>query len=232
MRTCIVALAALLLAGPALAGKTNKTDNWSGVYAGAHFGYGWADVSVTDTTGGVTPGPFPYSPDGGLAGATLGANLQLGNLVVGAEGELGYMDLTGEGRIPSSTPPNYQALTLDGGTYALVGGRAGLALGPVLAYGKGGWIWWDTDARQTTTKPGFVTHGTGAFQGWAYGGGLELHLVDHWSFKAEYLHLDLGVEGGDQTSITDPPTGYVYKDEHDVSVDTVKVGFNYSLGGF
>ena len=52
-------------------------------------------------------------------------------------------------------------------------------------------------------------------------------IARNWSIKAEYLHFDFDTEKGNQTSVTDPPIGFVYEDLHDVQVDTVKVGINY-----
>jgi outer membrane immunogenic protein len=201
--------------------------NWSGLYLGAHAGGAWGDVDVTDTTGGVTPGPFNYDVNGAFGGGTVGFNVQMSSIVVGLEGDLGYMDASGSGIIPSSNPAAHQDITLDGGFYAVAAGRVGLAFGGTLIYGKGGWAFYDGEAGQKTTNPGYVTHPTGAFSGRVYGGGIE-HMIDrNWSVKAEYLHFDFDTEEGDQTSVSDPPIGFVYKNVNDVEVDTVKVGFNY-----
>ena len=82
-------------------------DPWNTFYAGAHAGYAWGSVDVTDTTGGVAPGPFSYSPKGAFAGGTAGLNWRLQGILLGVEGDLGYMDLSGSGTAPSSTPPPY-----------------------------------------------------------------------------------------------------------------------------
>jgi len=69
-----------LLAGISLAGLilssnlVHADDPWNTFYAGAHAGYAWGSVDVTDTTGGVAPGPFSYSPKGAFAGGTAGLN--------------------------------------------------------------------------------------------------------------------------------------------------------------
>lgn len=215
-----------------LAGSASAQDRvWSGPYVGAHVGYGWGNVDVTDTNGGVTPGPFNYNTQNIFGGGTVGFNLQIERVVIGVESDLGYMNVDGAGTIPSSTSPYHQDLTLDSGFYADVTGRLGLTFGDTLFYGKGGWAYFDSKAQQVTTKPGYSPTSTGSFDGWVYGGGIEHKLSDHISLKVEYLHFDFNAQGGAQTSITDPPTGFVYTNTHEPSVDTVKIGVNYSFGG-
>lgn len=236
------ALGAVVLAGVGSAEAGSLKDSsptiWNGIYVGAHAGYAWGDASTTDDikdwcVPGDTAciqkyvGPFDFSPDGAFGGGTIGYNWQHSALVLGVEADFGYLDLSGSRRTNSSNPGKYQTLDVDGGWYALLGGRAGLAFGQTLIYGKGGWVWYDTDATQTTTTPGFTTHGTGAYSGWAYGGGVEQALGGGWSLKAEYLHFEFDTEGGDQTRNDD---GYTFDNQTDISADTVKVGVNYHFG--
>ncbi len=240
MRTGIVALAGLLLAAaPAYAGNTHT---WSGVYLGAHVGAAWGDAKSRDDIADWCSandaaciakyvGPFPFSVDGAFGGGTVGYNFQIGGLVFGPEIDVGYLDLGGSRRTDSSNPTKYQTLEVNGGTYALLGGRAGFASSNTLIYAKGGWVWYDADATQTTTNPGYVTHGTGAFDGWAFGGGVEQALGGGWSIKGEYMHFGFGEQQGDQTSVSDPPIGHVYEFSTDLDADTVKVGVNYNFGG-
>jgi outer membrane immunogenic protein len=206
--------------------------SWTGFYVGAHAGYGWGDAVTRDRVEdwGTDPkyvGPFNYDPEGALIGATAGYNQQIGIAVFGVEADVGHMTLDGAGYIPSSNPLYHQDLTISDGLYGVLGGRVGIALGQVLLYGKGGWAYFDGTSSQKTTKPGFVTNETDGFSGWAYGGGVEVMLSQNLSLKAEYLRLDFGSEGGNQTSVTDAPIGHVYEYETDLTVDTAKIGLNY-----
>jgi outer membrane immunogenic protein len=198
--------------------------NWSGFYAGLHGGYASGDVDQRQTTGGMPPGPFSYDASGFFGGGTLGYNWQAGSLVYGLEGDLGYMDLTGAGIIPSSVPTAHQDITLRGGVYGDITARVGFAVDRSLIYAKGGAAFINGESRQTTTNPGYVTHGTSGFSGWVAGGGVEHFITPKISVKAEYLHFDFGRQGGDQTSISDPPVGFVYRNTTDVTADTIKVG--------
>lgn len=221
-RVLVIALGLAAVATPAHADKA-----WSGAYLGAHGGYAWGDVDQTQTSGGMPPGPFSYKPSGGFGGLTAGFNLQAGKLVAGLEADAGYMDLSGAGIIPSSAPPAHQDITLAGGLYGDITARLGVAWDRALVYGKGGFAYYDGQALQKTTNPGFVSYGTSTFAGWVAGGGIEYAVSPVLSLKVEYLHFDFGKRGGNQTSITDDPVGYVYTNSTDVTADTVKVGVNY-----
>ena len=225
VRELLAAMTGLVIGASAV----HAGDRWEGAYVGLHAGYGWGDVSVKDTTGGVAPGPFDYTAKGFLGGATAGYNLQAGIAVVGIEGDIGYLRLKGSGIIPSSDPAQHQDITLDGGLYGDITGRLGFVLGNALIYGKGGLALYDGEALQKTTKPGFVSHGTDTFTGWTAGGGIEFALSPHTTLKAEYLHFDFGHQGGDQTSVTDVPIGFVYKNTTSVTADSVKLGINYKF---
>src|SRR5262245_21385479 len=121
VRELLAAMTGLVIGASAV----HAGDRWEGAYVGLHAGYGWGDVSVKDTTGGVAPGPFDYTAKGYLGGATAGYNLQAGIAVVGIEGDIGYLRLKGSGIIPSSDPAQHQDITLDGGLYGDITGRLG-----------------------------------------------------------------------------------------------------------
>jgi outer membrane immunogenic protein len=84
-------------------------------------------------------------------------------------------------------------------------------------------------ARQTTTKPGYVTTGTSTFTGWTAGGGVEHFIAPKWSIKAEYQHFGFGTKVGYQTDVADPgsPIGYRFHNWTSLNADTVKAGINY-----
>jgi outer membrane immunogenic protein len=200
---------------------------WTGGYAGAHLGYAWGDADVRDTNGGVLPGPFSYDPRGAFGGATFGYNWRMQGLVLGVEADLGYMDLSGAGIIPSSNPAAHQDITLDGGFYADATLRGGFLVMPsTLVYAKGGFAFYNGEARQKTTNPGYVTTGTDPFNGFVVGGGVEHFIAPSVSLKIEYLHFDFGSQDGFQTNVGDrsSPIGYKFENKTDVTADTVKVG--------
>lgn len=211
------------------AAAVNTASNpWAGAYAGVHLGYAWGNVDVKDNAkDGVAPGPFSYDDSGVFGGGTAGYNLQFERLVIGIEGDLGYMNLEGHGIIGSAHADHHQDLTLDGGLYGDVTGRAGILLTPTtLIYGKGGFAFYDGEANQATTADGYSSKGTSTFTGWVAGGGIEQMIAPNISLKLEYLRFQFDSEGGAQTSLTDPPIGHVYANSHSPDADTVKAGLN------
>src|SRR6185312_16446795 len=127
----------LLLAGVAYADGVLAHD-WTGGYLGVHAGALRGNVEVTDDVNdGVDPGPFDYSITGFFGGGTAGYNWQAGNLVFGAEGDIGFLSPNGSGIIGSSHADHHQDLTLSSGAYGDITARAGLAFGGTLIYAKG-----------------------------------------------------------------------------------------------
>jgi len=228
--TLVISAAALAMTTPAKADPS-----WTGPYIGAHVGGAWGNASTTDDAADWGNdkkfiGPFDYNPSGAFGGATAGYNLQIDRVVVGVEGDLGYLGLSGSMDTPSSQSGNHQTLNVDGGLYGVAAARAGILVTPAtLLYGKGGFAFFDGEATQTTTAKGYETHGTSTFTGWAVGGGIEHRLTDNLSVRVEYLHLEFGTEDGDQTSLTDAPVGHVYESHTSLKADSVRVGLNYQF---
>jgi outer membrane immunogenic protein len=210
--------------------------SWTGPYIGAHVGYGWGDTTTTQDVAdwGNDPkwiGPFPYDLDGAFGGLTAGYNVQIGQIVVGPEAEVGFMDISGSRTSESSNPIYHQDHEVDGGMYALLGGRAGVAWDRALIYVKGGYVWIDGEQSMATTKPGYRTVTSDNLEGWAYGGGVEYALGGGWALKAEYLRLNLDDLDAAQVSVTDAPIGHVYENHTDLDdIDTFKIGVTYRFG--
>ena len=150
--------------------------NWSGFYLGANGGGGWG-TSHWQGIGNV-------GLSGGMAGGTAGYNWQLGQTVLGLEGDIDWSGLQGTNN--STACPNGACSTSDS-WLSTVRGRAGYAFGGVLPYVTGGLAVGDIKA----SAPG-LPGGTNTNAGWTVGGGIEFALPDNWSAKAEYLHVDLG----------------------------------------
>ncbi|MBL8591381.1 MAG: porin family protein [Devosia sp.] len=205
--------------------------DWSGGYVGAHIGYGWGTAEAVDTDAGGgffdedTGETFSVDASGFLAGLQAGANWQMDSIVLGVEGQVGFLSASGENFLEPE-PDNFG--TLDFGWYADLTGRLGFAADSALFYLKGG----VAAARVETTFGDLVdgsldpdTDSTGSFAGtrfgWTVGAGIEMALDDNWSVKAEYQYYDLGTE-----ELVD-----IQGDTADVSftAQTVKVGLNYGF---
>jgi outer membrane immunogenic protein len=215
MKRTAGAIAILLISGPALA---DPIYDWSGFYVGGLAGYGFGDsVHVTEDEH-LTTSPFPIA--GGLAGATAGVNWQAGALVFGAEADAALANIIGD---TDGSGDNFgcgnnigDLCTTTLGPMATARLRAGFVLGSALVYGTGGYF----VGSVTGDIPGGY-HGTGNRDGWTWGGGVELALGQHWTAKAEYLHLQQGKFG------YDAPDDLFLKEQ----ADLVRFGLNFHLGG-
>ena len=215
-----------------LTGGVAAQDTWTGSYAGVTLGGMGGNVTVTNDSPGVDPGPFEYDIDSFAPGVTAGYNYQIGGFVLGVEGQLGLLSPNGSGYIASSDPNHHQDLTLGRGLLADFGGRAGFTLGDLMFYAKGGLAFYTGEALQESTKPQYATTGTGGLTGGTIGAGVEYRFSPGVSLKAEYQHYAFGTAHGYQTALVeDPPTpvGYEFDNYHDVSFNTVKIGINFAF---
>src|SRR4030095_11812864 len=71
--------------------------DWSGLYVGAHVGYGWSRWKTDTRVAGVVIGREASKLNGGLLGLQLGFNWQTGNMVYGIE-----TDVTGSAQKAST----------------------------------------------------------------------------------------------------------------------------------
>jgi outer membrane immunogenic protein len=72
--------------------------------------------------------------------------------------------------------------------------------------------------------------------GWTVGAGAEAALGNNWSFKVEYLYMDLGNVGGSSATVVVPAggapgstTSYLFNTKFTDNI--VRVGLNYKFGG-
>ena len=59
--------------------------SWTGFYVGVHGGWGWGTTEIQDPNSNPIFNPTVATYDGPLAGGQIGANWQMGNVVLGAE---------------------------------------------------------------------------------------------------------------------------------------------------
>ena len=213
-----VAAASLVLGSTASAQTADP--NWTGPYIGLHVGGTLDDSSPVHTSGvltgntnaiatGVRPGTQYLNRNGAEGGAQLGYNYQYGRFVGGVEADIAWADANasqtyqgpaGAGGAPRS---NVAAKLDDLGTLRL---RLGYLVTPrVLLYGTGGYAYGQVnDHADFTNGAGALAYSGGeryTAGGYAAGVGMEyaypvsLNLLGHSSavtFRAEYLHYDLG----------------------------------------
>jgi outer membrane immunogenic protein len=216
MRTLIAAAVALsMLAVPAAA------QDWTGIYLGAHGGYGWGEHEGTGTytdptwqpcvdgCAVLTPEVGKLDLEGGFGGAQIGANLQSGAFVFGIEGDGSWGSIEGDGSFASDVNGNGAAdytwnISTKAEWLATLRGRVGVLVTPtLLLYGTGGvaWAGLSSDeevichAEQCLAGNDPVTVRAKSSEtavGWVAGLGGEWRFAPNWSLKAEWLHHDFG----------------------------------------
>ena len=138
-------------------------------------------------------------------GVQLGYNWQYGpNWVWGVESDINWLNAKVEfadaagfncgGGGLSCDPAAHAAFRSEWlGTTRL---RAGYAAGPTLWYLTGGVAYGDVKyfADHSVFNTGAIGSQTKTKVGWTVGGGYEAMLARNWSWKAEYLYVDLGSE--------------------------------------
>jgi outer membrane immunogenic protein len=177
--------------------------SWTGFYLGVNGGGGWG-TSNWDRTGNL-------DLSGGVIGGTAGFNWQMGQVVLGVEGDADWSGVSGT---TSTFCPAGCATRND--WLGTVRGRVGYSFDRFLPYLTGGLAAGDIKA----TTPGFA----GATQtnlGWALGAGVEAAIVANWSAKIEYLHVDLGSFNCALSC------GLVSPDNVSFKADLVRGGVNY-----
>ena len=170
--------------------------NWTGPYIGISGGYGFGS---SDFTGGGS-----VDPKGGLFGATLGYNWQMGALVTGIEGDISWSGLRDSGTCALG------ACRVENNWLGTVRGRLGYNAGRWMPYVTGGLAVGDIDA---SIAGAGSSHETKA--GWTVGAGIEAAIAGPWTAKVEYLYVDLGNGGS------------IGGQRPDLTTNIVRAGLNY-----
>lgn len=178
LRGAAATTALLLPLSPAFADGL-FTSGWTGTYLGIDAGGGWGDVQS-----GLGAKRFDLS--GLNAGAHFGYSMQISALVLGLEADGTLTDSGGSLAGPLGVSLGYHMDWL-----ATLRGRAGLALGPVLAYATAG-----VALAQTSYKIEFnglnVANARSTDVGFALGAGIETKIMPGVSLRLEGLQYMFG----------------------------------------
>jgi outer membrane immunogenic protein len=231
--------------------------NWTGFYLGANAGGGWgrsdaATSTVFSPTGYfantsvpaiATVGAQRIDSSGFTGGLTAGYNWQSSNVVFGLESDFDYLGLkasaSGTGIYPCCAPTGF-TVNASVSTDWLITFRPRLGIasnnwlfyvtgGLAVANVKGDFSFTDTFA--AATESGSVSK---TKTGWTAGAGIEYALMNGWSVKGEYLHVDLGSESVSSTNLRAGSVLYptsVYSHSVSLTSDIVRAGLNYKFGG-
>ncbi len=188
--------------------------NWTGFYAGAQIGYGWAHQ------GWVTPPVFfnPWKSNGIFGGIHAGYNHQINMLVLGVQAEINGAGLTG------SVINGARTFTARTNMFGSLDARAGIAVDRALLYVIGGLAYTDNRHRTFETPPGGGGLTDATFRqgrvGWNVGAGVEYAFTPNWTARVEYRYYDFGTASYGTTGTLLPHTHRHY-------MHTVRLGVSY-----
>lgn len=210
MRSFAVCLALCLgLAAPGLARAQQaagpEQSNWDGFYVGAHVGGMVLDGSLNLSS--VDVSPLDTQPDHAfnpgvngtdvVGGLLLGYNYQMGRMVLGAEGDVGFSNakstvLSGKTGVPMSVW--YSANQMSEDVNGHIRARLGYSVGQFLVYGSAGVALASSSLKVTGYCAGgpYTGEATRTLVGGSIGAGAEYALTQHILLRIEYLFDDYG----------------------------------------
>jgi len=195
--------------------------NWTGLYVGANAGGVWSSFDPTSVASlGTYFAPIPLAnvnaagaqkinPASFLGGFEAGYNAQYGATVLGIEGDIEYMHLSGSQQSPAA---------IAGGSVAFISSAASAdwlsTIRGRIGYAANNWLFFATGGAAFTTLKGTFSYadncganpgcnGPGTPNGveaplsfsnektgYAVGGGVETGLSANWICKVEYLYVN------------------------------------------
>jgi outer membrane immunogenic protein len=202
--------------------------SWTGLYIGGNLGGAWAQSDVTDAMLGLN---FANGSSNGrfLGGAQAGLNYQIGNLVLGVEGDFDWIvtNNTDNGVI---IPGIGSIVATANDTWiSTVAARFGVAADHWLFYGKAGGGWVGNNGftiTNTATGESIAVANGGTSAGWLAGAGFEWAFADNWTVKLEYDYLAVSTRTYTMPATADFLAGDTFTTA-DRNFQTVKVGINY-----
>ena len=254
-----VAMAADMTAPVYKAPPPVSADIWNGFYGGVNAGIGISHNRTNDTdlapgigSGVIGNDVFNHALVGGVFGAQVGWNWHVAPAwLLGVEADAQWSDrsesscvsacLPGAGFVTLLSVTDDQSMKWLGTARARFGW---IAPNSSLWYVTGGAAWARVEDTVTlAATPGYFLSGATASAatfsheraGWTIGAGIETPLARNWSFKAEYLYVDLG-------RVTDsfavplgpavaPATTQTTVNSYSIHDNIVRVGVNYHFDG-
>jgi outer membrane immunogenic protein len=172
------------------------TFTWTGLYAGAYVGGMWAKTDSDFVF--PPPASWQQTASVGTGGGIIGVQYQWGNLVFGAEGNLGGALSSGLGTAGCNPAgncfPGFSFAANSTDAIWSAGGRVGWAFGYWLPYVSGGYA--NASFSQTLCAPGFIVCqiGRSSHEGGYVGGGLDWAVWGGLVVGLEYRHYNFQTE--------------------------------------
>jgi len=234
---------AIVYQEPAAVVVAEPTFSWSGVYVGAHAGYGWGKTEDV-----YNPAAPEKKLHGGFGGLQAGYNWQFdNNVVLGAEADVSFGSIKRNWYDTAQYSTYYTKDKI--GTHGTVRARLGYAADRFLPYVTGGLAWADlkhsvgcsdkngldpilfpagsTSCRSGTARPNFENSSSKVSVGYSIGAGVEYAVTNNWTLKTEYLYSNYGKK---TVTITDPNFPAASGERRfKTDVSEIRVGVNYKF---
>jgi outer membrane immunogenic protein len=224
--------------------------DWTGFYAGAHFGYGFGQpvnpaigffdpdaqgIGTYLEAGGFNIASYPNK--GVLGGVQAGYNYQLSSWLVGVEADWSATDINGahSGTAGAFDSTTFTTTRMSLDWLATLRTRVGVTSDNWLFYGTGGLALgritsgFDTSFKGNNVPVGFSFNGANSATnvGWTAGAGTE-YALGRFSVKLEYLYYDVGATRvTSQTSDTVIVPGVVLTLDQRTAGHIIRAGLNY-----
>jgi outer membrane immunogenic protein len=212
--------------------------SWTGCYVGAVGGGNWGKSSQIARHSGFPDDGLPITGDfnltGGIAGGTVGCNVQVSNFVIGAENDFSWTNKRGT---VNNLPPFNTATTSSTREKWLdtFRGRFGYAIDRFMVYGTAGVAFAGTEV--VVSNPAFGSMADSKDRtGWVVGAGAEYAIwTDAFAdvtLKLEYLHA--GFESKQYFTVpVATPIGTIVTRDTKLYDDMVRAGLNvkFNWGG-
>jgi high affinity Mn2+ porin len=246
-------ICALVVSGHAFAADTSTTTSrknaqsfyevpsaydWSGLYVGAHLGYGWGWSNWVEAPDMIAGSFSLYQ--------SFDAFQNTGSFFAGLQAGYDYMfqsRLLVGGIVDVSAPsfPNHDGISIGGMSlftspslgaqtysetmriFGTVRGRVGYAPGNWLFYGTGGYAWTYNQSMVNQLGSGPTDSPFLWRFGWVAGAGVEFPIKPHWTASLEYLYTHYSHTG---TFFPNAGQGF----DSDFSLQQVRLGLNYRFG--
>ncbi|MET4022031.1 outer membrane beta-barrel protein [Bradyrhizobium sp. S3.2.12] len=192
--------------------------DWSGYYLGVNGGLG-SSANCWDYLGGTPEGC--HDATGGSVGGQIGYRWQMGQIVLGVEGQGNWADLTGSNHSIAFADINQTKID----AFGLMTGQIGYAFDNVLLYAKGGAAVTSNTYQISSTLTGAQVGNSDVLWGGVLGVGIEYGFAPNWSVGFEYDHLFMqpGTENFSE------PFGGTDRIRQDF--DLISARLNYKFGG-
>jgi outer membrane immunogenic protein len=253
-------LAATMFAGAAMAADLPvpiykaapavQVHDWTGLYVGAHAGYGWSGRQTAATTALPSPAAFDQADfsvgldtNGFIGGAQIGFNRQVSRRwMLGFEADFSHAGLDNDARV---APVNLASGNPVLGSFAdfhqelkwlaTIRGRVGfLAAERLMLFGTGGLAVGKTSY---SVFEEYTNLDTARFSGaasktkigWTLGAGAEWAFAGNWSAKLEYLYYNLGEETVLSSPLAPNPP-FALQTTFETNGHIARLGINYKFG--